>query len=249
MYTYFIETLVSAASITDARHIFLTACAHYGFNLVQYRANFSIDIPVESLRQAPVILGNLPRPMRRMVEIPDLLDWPCDASGSMAAADLAAHLDSAALRDALQVHGLGHMQVVSLRDQVQAACGAVMLWPNAGSGPARLRECWDRGGPHLQTIAALMHMRVATLSRDRPGRDLTPRQREVLLWRSMGKTVSEISTILGITVATVEKHLRLARENLGVETTPQAVLKAHVTRQLFDGHPPAPGSMLMSGEG
>ena len=33
--------------------------------------------------------------------------------------------------------------------------------------------------------------------------------------------------------ATVEKHLRLARENLNADTTAQAVLKASVQNQFF----------------
>ena len=38
---------------------------------------------------------------------------------------------------------------------------------------------------------------------------------------------------MGLTAATVEKHLRLARESMGVETTAQAVLKAAFTNQMF----------------
>jgi LuxR family transcriptional regulator len=36
-----------------------------------------------------------------------------------------------------------------------------------------------------------------------------------------------------LTPATVEKHLRLAREALAVETTAQAVLKATMQNQMF----------------
>ena len=39
--------------------------------------------------------------------------------------------------------------------------------------------------------------------------------------------------LMGLTSATVEKHLRLAREALGVETTAQAVLKAAFANQMF----------------
>ena len=38
---------------------------------------------------------------------------------------------------------------------------------------------------------------------------------------------------MGLTSATVEKHLRLAREALAVETTAQAVLKAALHNQMF----------------
>ena len=38
---------------------------------------------------------------------------------------------------------------------------------------------------------------------------------------------------MGLTPATVEKHLRLARQALSVETTAQAVLKAAFQNQIF----------------
>ena len=64
-------------------------------------------------------------------------------------------------------------------------------------------------------------------------RRLSKRQREVLEWVSDGKTTRDTATILGLTAATVEKHLRKAREALRVETTAQAVMKASLQRQLF----------------
>jgi LuxR family transcriptional regulator len=38
---------------------------------------------------------------------------------------------------------------------------------------------------------------------------------------------------MGLTTATVEKHLRKAREALQVETTARAVMKASLQRQFF----------------
>ena len=48
-----------------------------------------------------------------------------------------------------------------------------------------------------------------------------------------GKTTQDAAEIMGLTPATVEKHLRLAREALDVETTAQAVLKASFQNQIF----------------
>lgn len=48
-----------------------------------------------------------------------------------------------------------------------------------------------------------------------------------------GKTSADIAVIMGITTPTVEKHLRLARETLGVETTPHALIKATFLNQMF----------------
>jgi LuxR family transcriptional regulator len=45
--------------------------------------------------------------------------------------------------------------------------------------------------------------------------------------------MQDIATIMGLTPATVEKHLRLAREALNVDTTAQAVLKAALQNQMF----------------
>ena len=55
-----------------------------------------------------------------------------------------------------------------------------------------------------------------------------------MLFRSGdGKTTQDIAFLLGLTAATVEKHLRLAREALDVDTTAQAVLKAAFYNQMF----------------
>jgi len=48
-----------------------------------------------------------------------------------------------------------------------------------------------------------------------------------------GYTVSFRSVLLELTPATVEKHLRLARDALDVDTTAQAVLKAAFYNQMF----------------
>lgn len=65
--------------------------------------------------------------------------------------------------------------------------------------------------------------------------NLTARQREVLEWVAEGKTSADIATIMGITAPTVDKHLRLARETLGVDTTAHALIKAAFLNQVFLG--------------
>ena len=65
------------------------------------------------------------------------------------------------------------------------------------------------------------------------GKRLTNCQREALEWVSDGKTTQYIATLMGLTQATVEKHLRLARKVLGVETTAQAVIRAAFQNQIF----------------
>lgn len=92
----------------------------------------------------------------------------------------------------------------------------------------------------LFTVAAVMHQRLSSLPLRLERRSLTPRQREVLEWVAHGKTAADIALIMGISAPTVEKHLRLARETLGVETTAHAVVKAAALNEVFTTLPPPP---------
>jgi DNA-binding NarL/FixJ family response regulator len=56
--------------------------------------------------------------------------------------------------------------------------------------------------------------------------NLTPRVAEVLLWVAQGKTNGDIATILGISEATVKKHLLEVFTSLNVETRSAATLRA-----------------------
>lgn len=94
---------------------------------------------------------------------------------------------------------------------------------------------WDRHGPHLQTLAGIFNLRVSNLPVPRTREGLTPRQKEVLQWVARGKTTSETASILHLSPATVEKHLRRAREHYGVTTTTQAVLFAEITEMIASG--------------
>lgn len=55
---------------------------------------------------------------------------------------------------------------------------------------------------------------------------LSPREAEVLLWVSQGKTNPEIATILAISEETVKKHMKAVLATLGVETRTAASLRA-----------------------
>lgn len=88
-------------------------------------------------------------------------------------------------------------------------------------------------GDTIFTLGSVAHRALVGLPWRRPSGDLTERQREVLEWVAEGKTTADIATILGLRPATVEKHLRLARQCLGVETTAHALVKATFLNQLF----------------
>ena len=85
----------------------------------------------------------------------------------------------------------------------------------------------------MLAVAHMTHLKIATLPTRYARRGLTPRQREVLEWVADGKTTQDVAVLLGISVGMVEKHLRLLREALNVETTAHAVAKAAILNLIF----------------
>lgn len=122
---------------------------------------------------------------------------------------------------------------ISFRNGSSREKGAIGLTAKPGLTQDQVDRIWNEYGQEIESINAITHLKIITLPRMVPRRSLTPRQREVLEWVGDGKTAHDIATIMGLTAATVEKHLRLAREALNVQTTAQAVLKAAYQNQIF----------------
>lgn len=99
----------------------------------------------------------------------------------------------------------------------------------------------DREGDRLHLANLVMHLVVAGLPH---GGVLTRRQHEVLTCVADGKTNRDTATVLGVSVATVEKHLREGRERLNVETTAQAIAKLSLHNLIvwYGGREPPPDS-------
>ncbi len=121
---------------------------------------------------------------------------------------------------------------VSFRSVSHRTKGAIALTAKIGMTQDDVEAVWAEHGEELTVINNIMHLKLHTLPYS-GARPLTKRQREVLQWVGDGKTTQDIAVLLELTPATVEKHLRLAREALDVETTAQAVLKAAFYNQMF----------------
>lgn len=122
---------------------------------------------------------------------------------------------------------------ISFRDVSVRAKGAIGLCAAPGLRQHQVEATWQRHGHAILMINNVTHLRITAMPFASSRRPLTPRQREALEWVGDGKTMQDIATIMGLTPATVEKHLRLAREALDVDTTAQAVLKASFQNQIF----------------
>lgn len=121
---------------------------------------------------------------------------------------------------------------IGFREVSVRAKGGIGLCARAGLTQADVEDIWAENGREINVLNNVCHLRISALpylSR----KTLTARQREALEWVGDGKTTQDIAIIMGLTPATVEKHLRLAREVLDVETTAQAVLMASFRNQIF----------------
>lgn len=110
---------------------------------------------------------------------------------------------------------------------------AIALTAKPGTNQYAVDQLWMEHGDDIIVANNVMHLKLLTLPYS-GRRHLTERQKEVLQWVGDGKTAQDIAVLLSLTPATVEKHLRLAREALDVETTAQAVLKAGFYNQMFE---------------
>jgi len=104
---------------------------------------------------------------------------------------------------------------------------------------AETNSYWESNGKNIEFLSKLFDKKIRQLpttnfSQLPTRKKLTKRQLSVLQWISKGKSINEISTIMELSVPTIDKHLRLARQNLNAKTTIQAVIKAQKNKQLYN---------------
>jgi len=130
-------------------------------------------------------------------------------------------------------HNVNAGYTISFKDVSVRSKGAIGLIAHEGLKQADVDRLWQRDGRQITAMNNIAHLKITSLPYSAARKMLTDRQRETLEWVGEGKTTQDIATIMGLTPATIEKHLRLAREALDVETTAQAVLKASFQNQIF----------------
>lgn len=235
----FLQRLADAGSVTEVRQTYIEAMAAGGFQHAFYAARFMLFLPPTVLREEIVTFDSFPPAISEELLAQDLLtdtpwaEWARRNGGSASTRDLVREGGGGPALDLALRHGVAAGRVISFKGKVLRGHGAVVLNPHAGASHDEADRRWQDKGAEITVLSHVMHMRMATIHRCRQPDRLTGRQRQVLEWSAGGKTVGEIATILGVTPATVEKHLRLARETLGATSTAQAILKAHLTNQLF----------------
>jgi DNA-binding CsgD family transcriptional regulator len=117
--------------------------------------------------------------------------------------------------------------------------GALGLIADPGLGHAEVDAIFAERQEEILAVANMMHLTIVHLPHLSRHRALSPRQREALEWVADGKTTQDVALLMGVSPAMVEKHLRLAREALAVETTAQAVAKGALLNMIFQRMPDA----------
>jgi DNA-binding CsgD family transcriptional regulator len=126
---------------------------------------------------------------------------------------------------------------VSFPDASFRSKGALGLIADPGLGHAEVDAIFAGRGAEILAVANMMHLAILHLPQLSRHRALSPRQREALEWVADGKTTTDVALLMGVSPAMVEKHLRLAREALAVETTAQAVAKGALLNMIFQRMP------------
>lgn len=130
---------------------------------------------------------------------------------------------------------------VSFAEGGRRCKGAMGLAAAPDESQAALDDRWPGISASVLAICNMAHLKISQLPLPVPGGCLSRRQRELLEWVADGKTMQDIQVLTGLSLSAIEKHLRKARDALGVETTAQAVGKAAFLNQMFAG-PDASGS-------
>lgn len=122
---------------------------------------------------------------------------------------------------------------VSFQETSRRSKGVIALTARRGLSQDDVNAIWKEHGSEIEAMNNVAHLKIISLPLSTERARLSKRQREVLEWVGDGKTNQDIAHILGVTPATVEKHLRIARDKLGVDTSAQAVLKMSFLNQIF----------------
>lgn len=242
----FIEAACNARAMEELWDVFQSRMAEFGFPRLLY--GFTVQRTATSLGdpQDLVVLSNHDAAyMDAFMEgglyfSAPMLRWALSNVGAQSWRIVQARAEAGTLSpeerkvyEFNQANGVVAGYTISLPESSRREKGAISLAAAPGVTQDDVERIWQAHGRTISAMASVAHMKMLCLPHRNARRPLTKRQREVLEWVGDGKTTADIATIMGLTPATVEKHLRLAREALDVDTTAQAVLKASFQNQIF----------------
>ena len=119
----------------------------------------------------------------------------------------------------------------------ESAC-VIMLNGKSDIPQKKLNSIWAKRKGKIILLSKILQLSIRNLpyannSLGPRHNILTTRQIEILSLLAGGNSIVQISKFLNLSIPTIDKHLKLARLNLDVNTSAQAVSKALTERMLF----------------
>lgn len=239
-----LERLLAAQSVEKVWALLTEDMSQYGFDRLLYgytvfRTEFGFghkdDLLVLSSHSDDYINGFLGREMFRTAP---MVAWAVENTGSMSWSwigreDVVLSPEQMEVLEFNRSHGVAAGYTISFPETSKRDKGAIALTAKEGLTQCDVEGIWQEHGRTIELVNQVAHLKLTTLPFPQKNQRLSPRQREVLEWVGDGKTTADIALIMSLTPATIEKHLRKARETLKVETTAQAVRKASLQNQMF----------------
>ena len=242
----YIEDVVNASSLEELWQMHVEKMKTFGFHRALYGfTRFRVDDNLGDPEDF-VILSNHDRGFldeffaKRMFMNAPMVQWSLENTGTSSWSIVHEGIqrgvytkEQLAVIEFNRIWGISVGYSVSFKSLSPRSKGGIGLIGHPDQTQDEIDQIWARDGRIITLFNNLFHLKVLQLPYNYPQRALTQRQKEVLEWVSDGKTTQDIALLINRTTATVEKHLRLARESLGVQTTAQAVSKATFQNQIF----------------
>lgn len=242
----YLEQITTAETIEDLWDIHTQKMASYGFGRLLYgytrfKTDKSLGDPLDTLMLTNCSQDYIDGFVKSGLYFNGpMMPWALENSGacswSWVREQLSENSFSAAELQAIlynQKMDITAGYTISFPSKSDRNKGATALAADVGMTQDDVDAVWEEHGSEILLMNNIAHLKIISLPYSSARRALTPRQREALEWVGEGKIMQDIATIMDLTPATIEKHLRLAREALDAETTAQAVLKASFKNQIF----------------
>lgn len=241
----FLAQMVAVRSAEDLWSLLTARMASYGFDRLIYGLTRNAEKDAVGPELDWVVLSNhSPEYIRRFltpetIRSAPMLRWTLNHFGAQSWRDVHERASLGQLSDAelrhldfnksMQIIAGYTISFVTTGSRQRAA---MALTARPGLTQDDVDTIWAQHGRDIEIINNVAHLKIMSLPNLGSIR-LSPRQKEILEAVGDGKPAVEIAVLLGISVAMVEKHLRLARDTLGVDTTAQALLKAAFLNQVY----------------
>lgn len=240
----YIKSVMAARTMEEVWPLHCRAMSKYGFNRILYGMTRSRSRESLGNRDDFLVLTNLdeaytePFVDQGLYLHAPMMRWVLNNTGAASWTWLKenSHTLTPKELEVLQFNvqrGVHSGYSISFQDVTPRAIAAIALIADEDVSQSTVDSIWENHGREIVAMNNVLHLKVMNLPYTAARKTLTKRQRETLEWVGEGKTTQDIGIIMGLTAATVEKHLRLAREALDVETTAQAVVKASFQNQIF----------------